>query len=130
MNSYAQLYWLTRLDYLQGCFIALAIVSGIGIIAYHIYGACMADVNCWDESEKREYRRKYKWKVNVAGILLPFSVLIACMIPTRNEALVIMAGGSVMEYAKKDTSLQKLPYQATEIISQMMDEKIKELKEK
>jgi hypothetical protein len=55
-------------------------------------------------------------------------VVCASLTPTRNEAILIMAGGKTLDFAQSDTSLSKIPYEATEIISGYLEKSIKELK--
>jgi len=48
--------------------------------------------------------------------------------PSKNDMILIYAGGKTMDYVQKDTSLQKIPYQTTAIISDYLDKTIKEMK--
>ena len=40
--------------------------------------------------------------------------------------MLIIAGGKTLDYVQSDTSLQKIPYKATEIILKKMDEYVDE----
>ncbi len=121
MSNYSKIYWLTRLDYLQGLFMVISIIGGIGLLFYIIFGLINADC------EDKPFRKKplYIWVP-----VLFTTVLIGSLIPTKKEAILIIAGGKTMDYVEKDTSLNKLPYQTTAIISEFLDKQLKDLKEK
>lgn len=114
MNNYAKLYWLTRLDYLQGLFTTVAILLAVGFIIYHLFNEVFPT-------------KKSLWLV---GVFVFISSVIACLIPNKNEAILIMAGGKTMDYIQQDSSLSKVPYQTTAIISEYLDKTLKEMKEK
>ncbi len=132
MSSYSQLYWLTRLDYLQGLFIAAAIVMGCLTILYFIGKAITIDkaYDAEKEADVAKYRQKFGRRAIIAQWLLTIFIICSCFVPTKNEMIVILAGGKVLEFARQDSSMQRIPGQATQVISEMLDDKIKELKEK
>lgn len=123
MNNYWKVYWVTRLDYLQGLFVALAVVTALALLLYY----AIEYFNDYASSERKDYRKHWAWLRVMLYILFVTGTVTACLIPTKEEAFIIMAGGSVMDYAQKDTSLQKLPYQGMQIIGKMLDQKLEEL---
>ena len=124
MDNYSKLYWLTRLDYLQGLFIACSIVLGLLIVAHLINHLIKiiedADIVILNSGIKR----------TVTIYFFCLSVIAACLTPTKNEMILIYAGGKTMNYVQSDTSLSKIPYQTTSIISEYLDKTVKELKDK
>lgn len=124
MDNYSKIYWLTRLDYLQGIFIACAIVLGLLIVA-HLVNHLIKIV---EDAEIVILNSVFKRTITISFFCL--SVIAACLTPTKNEMILIYAGGKTMNYVQSDTSLSKIPYQTTSIISEYLDKSIKELKDK
>lgn len=77
-------------------------------------------------SEKyKNFGKKYiKWFII---LILTFNI-IRTFLPTRNEAIMILAGGKALDYVQTDSNLVKLPYQTTEFISKFLETEINELK--
>ena len=124
MNNYYKIYWLTRLDSIQGLFVGCMVLSIIAIIAYFIAG-----IEVWGEDGKKEYEWKYGIYKNASIVLIFISGILLTFIPSKNEAILIYAGGKTLDFVQQDTSLAKIPNQATVIISEYLDKSIKELKE-
>lgn len=58
--------------------------------------------------------------------IICYFVFVMCVgveifLPTRNEALLIIAGGKTIEFIKKDTSTQKVPGQVTKLVSDALN---------
>jgi preprotein translocase subunit SecE len=118
MDNYSKIYWLTRLDALQTVFIIIPFLLGVGFMFVSIYNSVE-----YDKSPKK----KSVW---VVGIIISFFSIIACLIPSKNDMILIWAGGKTMDYVQSDTSLSKIPYQTTSIITEYLDKSIQELKDK
>lgn len=56
--------------------------------------------------------------------------MLEVFVPTKNEAIVIIAGGKTLDFIKQDSSLNKIPSQTTAIISQFLQNEIDTLKSK
>ena len=119
MSNYQVIYWLTRLQYIQGFFIGVAVTCAALFVLHFIIYAMSID----------GYKLLKPWQRSTLLICATLFTLLACLTPTRNEAILIAAGGKAMNYVQADTSLQKIPYQTTTIISQFLEKQIKELKE-
>jgi hypothetical protein len=126
MDNYSKIYWLTRLDNLQAFFITAFVISLVVLFVYHL----VMIIDCYDNDDRKEYKinwGKYRtisfWLALVMGVFLVF-------MPTKNDMILIYAGGKTMDYVQSDTSLAKIPYQTTTIISEYLDKSIKELKDK
>lgn len=117
MSNYSKIYWLTRLDYLQNFFIGIAAVIVAILFIYAFIYVLNED---WENIKKKYFAI---WLPIVA-----FFTLLACLTPTRNEALVIIAGGATIDYAQSDTSLKKIPYQVTSTVSTYIDVQLEKLK--
>jgi Na+/melibiose symporter-like transporter len=121
---YSTIYWITRLDYIQGFFIAIAVAAAIGLafmlISYFV---------CSDMDEDEQNKVKLKWAKRLAIVAISVG-FISVFIPSKEDAILIYAGGKAYEYVKSDTSLQKLPYQTTEYLKLIFQKEIDELKKK
>lgn len=122
MSNYSKIYWLTRLDYLQGFFVTMSVLAGLLIVVH--FAIKMFSIDDGDDA----YSLLNKTKRSLCLILCIFLALVSCFIPTKNEAILIMAGGKTLDYVQKDTSLSKVPYQTTAIISEYLDKTLKEMK--
>jgi hypothetical protein len=134
MNNYSKMYWLTRLDELQGLLIFLMVTCFILCLVILIGSLISSDFDEFKSNEEIEVRKgvrqklrgKVKW-IFPLGILF---LILKIFIPNKTEAIIIVAGGKTLDYVQKDTSLSKIPYQTTAIISDYLDKTIKELKDK
>lgn len=120
MNNYFKIYWLTRLDNIQGIFLAASIILSLLFI-----------INFF--SRYIDYDEEYLLfkKLYQRIIILTLAILViitANLIPSKKEAIIILAGGKTMDFVQSDTSLSKIPSQATTIISSYLDKAIKEIK--
>lgn len=124
MSNIALIYWLTRLSNISGFLLILGVIStviiGIGILGYSI--AILDFPTDEGEVRFRAIRKKFINKIWVPILLFIFYILT----PDTKEAMLIIAGGKTMDYVQSDTSLQKIPYKATEIILKKMDEYVDE----
>ncbi len=62
--------------------------------------------------------------------LFCISVIVTCLIPSKQEAMVIMAGGKTLNFLQSDSSISKIPYQATKLVSDYMDKVLEDMKKK
>jgi hypothetical protein len=129
MSNYAKIYWLTRLDSLNVLFFTIAVISTIILLVYALVYVITAATEEWDEGERKAYEANWGWIKNSCLFVSIVCGLCATFIPTKNEALLIYAGGKTLNYVQSDTSLAKIPNQATSIVSEYMDKALKELKE-
>lgn len=128
MTNYEKIYWLTRLDAIGGLFTGVIIFASIALIGYYMYYWIQKEVD-WDDDEAKAFRDSAKWFRRIAKSALIVGAIGSTFLPTRNEAILIMAGGKTMDYIQSDTSLSKIPYQTTAAISEYMEKYLKELKE-
>ena len=124
MSNIALIYWLTRLSNISSFLLILGVISSI-IIGFGFLGYSLSIIDCWNEDKITKYkiaRKKFINKLWVPILLFIFYILT----PDTKEAMLIIAGGKTMDYVQLDTSLQKIPYKATELILKKMDEYIDE----
>jgi hypothetical protein len=124
MSNMALIYWLTRLSSISDLFFGLGMLSGIfifvGVLAYTFM--IMDFPSDEDEIEYKQKRKKFFNKIWVPILFFVLHILT----PNTKEAMLIIAGGKTMDYVQSDTSLQKIPYKATELILKKMEDYIDE----
>ncbi len=125
------LYWLTRVDsfkhLLNGTAIALLII--IVIITIGSFMSADFDEFTYDKEKlknrksTREYfKSKIKWMLPLALSCCIVSVFIPC----KNDIIFIVAGGKTMDFVESDTSINKIPAQTTKLITNYLEQQIKE----
>ena len=127
MSNIALIYWLTRLSNISGFLLTLGVISAV-IIGFGIIGYSIAIVDYptdEEEARSRAIRKRFINKTWIPILLFIFYILT----PDTKEAMLIIAGGKTMDYVQSDTSLQKIPYKATELILKKMDEYVDDAKE-
>jgi len=120
MSIYSKLYWLSRLDNLStffGICLFLGIVSLVLMILYR--GFCHIE---GDDYEPNYWRRSIVLSVFFIGL---FGKIL---LPTQKEIIFIVAAGNTIEFAQKDTSIQKVPGQATALLSNWLEKETNNLK--
>ena len=123
MSNYTKLYWLTRLDGLNGFLIFICICAAT-IASLYTIGV----FSCLEEGEKESKKNK---KARIISYIMFFLfVLISVLTPTKEEAVFIVAGGKVIDFVQKDSSINKIPGQTTSILSTWLDEQLKKEKDK
>lgn len=124
MSNIALIYWLTRLSSISDFFLTLGIISAaiisLGLIGYSV--ALMDWPSDEDEIKYKQKRKKFFNKIWVPILLFVVYILT----PNTKEAMLIIAGGKTLDYVQSDTSLQKIPYKATELILKKMEDYIDE----
>ena len=123
MSNTVLIYWLTRLSSISDFFLTLGTISAV-IVGLGVLGYSVALIESYDDSED-EYKQKRRKFFNKVWIPILFYVLYI-LTPNTKEAMLIIAGGKTMDYVQSDTSLQKIPYKATELILKKMEDYIDE----
>jgi len=123
MNIYWKLYWLTRLDSLNGMFNAILTI-GIAMMVLFYF---IKFINHIEGDDNEIYTRKNRWKIIWAFILIGIAIIGITLTPSKNEAILIIAGGKTIDWISKDTSICKIPSQTSELVSSFLDKQIKEL---
>lgn len=104
------LYLWTRLDAIQGLLITASIFLGIGALFSCIFRTFPDEVI---SAKAGEYTKPLiRWLVVVA--------LIAATVPSKQDALFILAGTGVIEVAKSETA-GRLASKSVQLIEQTLD---------
>lgn len=128
MSNEAKIYWLTRLDGINGLFIWLSILIGFFIVLIIFSSQASKDFDEFKTGEELkqriETRKKFTSKIGFLTFLCIFSILVSIFLPTKNEAILITAGGKTMDFIQNDTSINKIPSQTTAIISNFLEKQL------
>lgn len=109
-----ELYWISRLDIINGWLVAFVVVSlsllVISFIVCKITNVCRK--TAFDESDRISNRYIYvswkpvrKWSCIACALLIPIFILT----PTTKEAFMIWGVGGTIDYIKSNDKIQQLP---------------------
>lgn len=122
MSNYQKLYWLSRLDNINTLFLNLMIIGGIILLILGAYRLFM-----FIDGDDDHMKKPWRWFTGFSFFVI--GAMGTVFIPTKNEAIFIVAGGKVMNFAEKDTSLNKIPSQTTAILSTWLESETKKIKQ-
>ena len=125
MNNTLFIYLATRLSGIQTISACITVASGISLLILIIYRLVELDDNLIHEYRVEQTTKRIELnnkKQKIVKRFLFISLFFAVFTPDTKEAIMIYAGGKTLDYVQKDTSLQKIPYKATELIIKKMDQ--------
>ena len=96
----SELYWLTRLEYIQNFLIIVMSVSGIALFISFVMWILANYVE--------EAKSALKWVIGSFATLV-ISSIIFVFIPTTKEALLIWGVGSTIDYIQENETAKQLP---------------------
>ena len=104
MNWYTIFYWLTVADNARGFFWFFAVVTSliaiISMVCFFVYAAN-------DEEKYMKWSRNWMWWSWPIMIIFWLGVILT---PSKKDALLIVAGGGVMEFMTSDSTAKQLPH--------------------
>jgi len=115
-----EIYWITRLDYIQGFLIAFLILAGIAIVVATI---CSCDGTFAEETPTA--RRVLKWAIPSFAVAL--SVLF--FVPSSKEVMLIYGVGGTIDYIKSNDKAKQLPDKCIDALTRYVDSVEKENKD-
>lgn len=96
----SELYWLTRLEYIQNFLVIVMSVSAIALFITFIM---------WLMSDYvEEAKSMLKWVIS-SFVTLVISSLIFVFVPTTKEAVLIWGVGSTIDYLQENETAKQLP---------------------
>lgn len=95
-----ELYWLTRLEYIQNFLVIVMSVSGIALFISFIMWLMANYVE--------EAKLMIKWVIGTFTTLV-ISSLIFVFVPSTKEALLIWGVGSTIDYIQENETAKQLP---------------------
>lgn len=136
INWYQIFYWFTIGDNVKTILGPTAVIFGIlslvSVIGFFISLSYKSEniVKGTEEEQTTLYRewnvwnRGWKKSLNIAVIIFFMSSLFWVFIPSKKEALLIIAGGSVGNFLTTDSSAKALPSDLTRYLHIMMKNEI------
>ena len=105
-----ELYWITRLDAVNGFFTAMMIIGGMAIITLLV-------AFCFNDCVISKLRKGLFWSILV--FLLGIFGLV--FTPTTNQALIIYGVGGTIDYIKQNDKAQKIPDKVIDALDKYLD---------
>jgi hypothetical protein len=118
------LYFLNRLDTFRTILSIMIILGGAGLALYYFFKVMSTD---FDKIKMEEYSSANKWTRRTLITISIIGIAGLTFIPTTKQMIFIIAGGKTLDYVSKDKSLRKIPGQVTEITTEWLDKKLKEI---
>ena len=126
MSNEFKIYLLTRLDNILSFSQVISGFSCFVILFYFL----IKFIDFGDEEDGKHYEKRFGYFKKIAFYFIIIFGIIATFLPSKNEAIMIYAGGKTMDFMQKDSSLNKIPAKTTELIFKYIDDKSKELDSK
>ena len=117
-----EMYWLTRLDAIQGLMIAFAVIAGIALVFYFI------GYYVYIDDDSKETRRLRKGVIISAPLALFFTIA-ACFTPSTKDAMMIYGIGGTIDYVRQNDKAKQLPDKVVDALDRYVDSVAKEEKE-
>ena len=112
----SEIYWITRLDYIQGFAVAGLALGSFLLLIWIVVRA----VDGRDESEMR--RALFRWMITIVAT----SSVALTFIPSTKEMLLIWAAGGSLEYITNNETIKQLPDKCVQAIDALLNEYIGE----
>lgn len=120
----SELYWLTRLDYLQAAIITAITISAISMVVFIITSFVCGDLSInhdrYTEYNKEWARRAFRY-VKTSAAVLVLSIIALIFTPSTNEALIIYGVGGTIDYIQENETIQKLPDKVVNALDAWVD---------
>lgn len=123
MDNYSKMYWLTRLDPVHHLLVFISAIIFIGIAVYGISYLCKKDIKGLDAAI--EWHKKFKHIVHRMSAMFIFLIIVLTLLPSKKDVVIIVLGAKTLDFTQTDSSISKIPSQATQVISDFLDDEIK-----
>lgn len=105
-----EIYWITRLDCINGWLIASAATSGVLaavlLIVYFIVKSEYVAHQCAADKRQMDFCKSV---IKPSAIVFFTSLIISILTPTKKEAMLIWGVGSTIDYIKENETIKQLP---------------------
>jgi heme/copper-type cytochrome/quinol oxidase subunit 2 len=118
------LYFLNRLDTFRTILTIMIIIGIVGLVLYYFFNFMSTEL---ERAKMAEYSSNNKWTRRTLITITVIGIAGLTFIPTTKQMIFIIAGGKTLDYVSKDQSLRKIPGQVTEITTEWLDKKLKEI---
>jgi hypothetical protein len=124
MSYTVGLYFLNRLDTFRTILTIMIIIGIGGLILYYFFKLMSTEL---EKAKMEKYSSDNKWTRRTLITISIIGIAGLTFIPTTKQMIFIIAGGKTLDYVSKDQSLRKIPGQVTEITTEWLDKKLKEI---
>ena len=107
-----ELYWLTRLEYIQNFLVIVMSISGIALFISFML---------WTMAEYSDEIRKTLLWLKYTFATLVISPLIFVFVPSTKEALLIWGVGSTIDYIQENETAKQLPDKCINALNDWVD---------
>ena len=108
----SELYWLTRLEYIQNFLVIVMSISGIALFISFML---------WTMAEYSDEIRKTLLWLKCTFATLVISSLIFVFIPSTKEAVLIWGVGSTIDYLQENETAKQLPDKCINALNDWVD---------
>ena len=108
----SELYWLTRLEYIQNFLVIVMSISGIALFISFML---------WTMAEYSDEIRKTLLWLKCTFATLVISSLIFVFVPSTKEAVLIWGVGSTIDYIQKNETAKQLPDKCINALNDWVD---------
>ena len=114
-----EMYWITRLDYINGLAIGILVLSGILLIVY------MIDHAARSENTISNKPMPVKW-LYTAIISIVISTSTIVFLPSTKDALMIYGVGGTIDYIQQNKTAQGIPDKFFKAVDKYLDTTLQE----
>ena len=114
-----EMYWITRLDYINGLAIGILVLSGILLIVY------MIDHAGRSENTISNKPMSVKW-LYTAIISIVISTSTIVFLPSTKDALMIYGVGGTIDYIQQNKTAQGIPDKFFKAVDKYLDTTLQE----
>ena len=107
-----ELYWLTRLEYIQNFLVIVMAISGIVTFFSFMF---------WVLARYAEEIRKSLLWLRCAFTTLVISSLILVFVPSTKEAVLIWGVGSTIDYLQENETAKQLPDKCIDALNEWVE---------
>ena len=116
-------YWLTVVDGLKGLLLAISIIFGV-LLFFVIAGNIISFIDEEDDEDRKRWSKQLWWLIPIFSI----AVLLQVFIPSKKNTLLIIGGGTALNYVTNDSTCKQIPkelstFVVTELKSMAADAK-------
>lgn len=122
MNWYSVFYWISVADNIKFVSGLLSIVLGI----YFVIAAASA-LGLFDAESFSEWTNGSKRVFYIFTTFFFINFLLWAFIPSKKEAIIIVAGGAVGNFIMSDSSTRQIPAEAMQLLREKIRSEIKEV---
>lgn len=110
MNWYSIFYWITVADNIKSVTYILAIIFGVYFIIASALALGLGDstYSDWEKGNRRVYI--------LFTILFIINIFVWMFLPSKKDALAIVAGGAIGNFVTTDSSARQIPHEALELV--------------